>query len=101
VNNDIGGKSYVHNSTRYDTISMTRFKKLKEKIERENTVVDIDYNELETYLNHYNYYYQKCHGSHHKFTDYSGNELTIPVHKNKIKKVYIRQIVKKIKEDEK
>ena len=79
---------------------MTRFKKLKEKIEKRETPVEISYSDLEKYLNHYGYYLERCNGSHHIFTNEYGGVISFPVHGNTVKKTYILQTARAVKGEE-
>lgn len=79
---------------------MTRFKKLKNKIEQKKTPSDITYDELEKYLNHYGYYLKNVAGSHHKFVKDDKNSLIIPVHNNKVKSHYVHEAAILIKREE-
>ena len=78
---------------------MTRFSKLKQKIEARKTPRDITYDEIQKYLNHYNFYIERINGSHHIFKDINERCITIPVHNGKIKSHYVNLIVKITKED--
>lgn len=78
---------------------MTRFNKLKEKIEQERTRRDISYDELENYLNHYRYYLVRTNGSHHIFKK-NDISISIPVHNNKVKATYVRKVSDMIKGEE-
>lgn len=78
---------------------MTRFSKLKQKIEANKTPRDITYDEILRYLNHYNFYLERTNGSHHIFKDIKQRRITIPVHNGKIKSCYVSLMVRIIKED--
>ena len=43
---------------------------------------------------------RRVSGSHHIFTRAGSSPLSIPVHKNKVKPVYVEQIRKQIEEDQ-
>lgn len=70
---------------------MTRFRKIKEKIEQKNPPKDILFDEIRVYLEHYGFKLTNTNGSHHKFKDKEDNFIIIPVHSNKVKFCYIKE----------
>ena len=78
---------------------MTRFSKLKEKIEQKPTNKNISLEEIRRYLLHYGYRLDRITGSHHIFRNNDGISLTIPVHNNKIKYCYIEKVTKEINKE--
>lgn len=79
---------------------MTRFKKLKEKIESKPYRSDITYDELRKYLNYYGYWLDRTNGSHHSFVNIRHKRITFPVHDNTIKAKYIQLISNCVKQEE-
>ena len=79
---------------------MTRFKKLKEKIEEKEVRSDVTFKELSKYLNHYGFYLVKTKGSHHKFENEFKESIIIPVHSSYIKQAYVKEAVKIVKEND-
>lgn len=78
---------------------MTRFKKLKNKIEQEKPSKSVTFDEIKKYLEHYNYHLDRITGSHHIFKNNRGESITLPVHNKRVKYVYIRKIKKEIKKE--
>ena len=76
---------------------MTRFKKLKEKIEQDKVNRDITFDELTKYLEHYGYRLNRINGSHHIFTR-DNDVLVIPVHGSSVKYYYVLKAREKVKE---
>ena len=74
---------------------MTRFNKLKERIERDKTPKDITYEEIKKYLKHYGYELERINGSHHMFVGEDGDLIILPIHSNRIKYVYVKKIIDK------
>lgn len=48
--------------------------------------------ELSRYLRAHGYFLSRVSGSHHVFTKPGSLPISIPVHKNKVKPVYVRQV---------
>lgn len=76
---------------------MTRFNKLKEKIEENITRSDVEFEEIKKYLEHYGFKQERISGSHHIFKNKEGTTLSIPVHSNYTKYVYVKNVVNAIK----
>lgn len=53
---------------------------------------DIRFAELSRYLRAHGYTLSRVSGSHHVFTKSGSLPISIPVHKNKVKPVYVRQV---------
>ena len=72
---------------------MTRFSKLKKKIESDKVPNDISYEEICKYLKYYGFYLDRVNGSHHIFENIDGRQITIPVHSGLIKSPYIKKVI--------
>ncbi|MFH1253432.1 MAG: type II toxin-antitoxin system HicA family toxin [Candidatus Uhrbacteria bacterium] len=70
---------------------MSQFEKLLEKIS--NTKTSVRFVELEKILLSAGYKRQRQKGSHVHFRKPGSPSLTIPVHNNKVKKVYVREVI--------
>ncbi|MCK4761428.1 MAG: type II toxin-antitoxin system HicA family toxin [Candidatus Aminicenantes bacterium] len=70
---------------------MTKIDKLKEKFLRKPR--DIKFSEVRTLLEHSGFKNTRTKGSHFFFTD-GVKRIVIPSHNNKVKKVYIEEIIK-------
>ena len=53
---------------------------------------DVRLAELSRYLRAHGYTLARVSGSHHVFTKPGSLPISIPVHKNKVKPVYVRQV---------
>lgn len=79
---------------------MTRFSKLKKKIEVDKVPNDISYEEICKYLKYYGFYLDRVNGSHHIFENIDGRQITIPVHSGTIKSYYVSLAIKIIRKEE-
>lgn len=70
---------------------MTKIDKLKEKLLRKPH--GIKFNEVRTILEHSGFKNTRTKGSHFFFTD-GVKRIVIPTHNNKVKRVYIEEIIK-------
>ena len=73
------------------TRTMTKIEKLKEKLFQKPR--DMRFDELRTILKHHGFENVRTKGSHFFFTD-NKNVISIPVHNNAVKKVYLEKIIK-------
>ena len=78
---------------------MTRFSKLKKKIEQDKIPRDISFDEISRYLKRYGYLLDRVNGSHHIFKNKEEISITIPVHNGRIKYYYVKKAAELIKED--
>ncbi|MBU4480184.1 type II toxin-antitoxin system HicA family toxin [Patescibacteria group bacterium] len=74
---------------------MTQIEKLVEKILKTKT--DIEFSDFKKFLEYYEYKLIRKKGSHFHFRKLDSPFITIPVHNNKIKKVYLKEIIKIVK----
>lgn len=74
---------------------MGKIEKLITKIKTSQN--DIHFSELEKLLNTFKYFKIRIKGSHAHFRKNGSPFLTIPYHNNKVKKVYILEIIKLLK----
>lgn len=79
---------------------MTRFSKLKKKVEKEKIPRDISFDEISKYLKHYGFVLDWINGSHHIFKNSQGVSITIPVHNENIKYCYVKKIVELINQED-
>jgi predicted RNA binding protein YcfA (HicA-like mRNA interferase family) len=73
---------------------MTKSEKLKEKLLRRPW--DMRYEEVRMLLKHYGFENVRTKGSHFLFTD-GKHVISIPVHNNTVKKIYLEKIIKILK----
>jgi predicted RNA binding protein YcfA (HicA-like mRNA interferase family) len=52
---------------------------------------EVPFRDLRRYLESHNYTLSRISGSHHIFTKPGSLPISIPVHKNKVKHVYVRK----------
>lgn len=71
---------------------MSKYEKLRQRIEQENVKTDITYDELKKYLKKNGYNLDRVKGSHHIFKNKEGKTINIPLHGDAIKFVYIKKV---------
>lgn len=71
---------------------MSKYEKLKQRIEQENVKTDITYDEIKRYLKKNGYNLNRVKGSHHIFKNNKGEIINIPLHGDVVKFVYIKKI---------
>ncbi len=71
---------------------MSHFEKLLQKIQQATS--DIRYVDLEQVVLHAGYTKVRQKGSHVHFRKQNATFITIPVHKGKVKRVYVKEICK-------
>ena len=78
---------------------MTRFSKLKNRIEQAKTPRDVSFDEISRYLKHYGFLLDRVNGSHHIFKNSEETPIVIPVHNGRVKYCYVKKVIESIKED--
>ena len=76
---------------------MTQIDKLIKKILTART--DVNLSDFKKFLEYYEYDLVRQRGSHFHFRKFGSPFITIPVHNNKIKKVYLKEVIKIIKNE--
>ena len=79
---------------------MTRFSKLKNRIEQAKIPREVSFDEISRYLKHYGFLLDRVNGSHHIFKNSEEMSITIPVHNGRIKYYYVKKAVDLIKEED-
>ena len=79
---------------------MTRFSKLKNRIEQAKIPRDVSFDEISRYLKHYGFSLDRINGSHHVFKNLEEMSIIIPVHNGRIKYYYVKKAVDLIKEED-
>ena len=73
---------------------MTKIEKLKAKLLRKPS--DMRFEEIKTLLKNHGFENVRTKGSHFFFTD-NKNVISIPVHNNTVKKIYLEKLIKILK----
>lgn len=73
---------------------MTKYEKLKEKLLTKPK--DMRFEEVKTLLRNYGFENARTKGSHFLFTD-NKSVISIPVHNNTVKRIYLEKIIKILK----
>lgn len=60
---------------------------------------DVPFSHVRNLLESHGWIVSRIKGSHHIFTKAGELPISIPVHRQKVKHIYVRQITKKLEED--